>query len=648
MAGLVGSGPVAGRGDQRRRRPGAGLNFNPYVGGADLGVSALNALKAIASGYYPALRNTPDIPTVSGLVGSAAGVAPLSPDASPVQRYAEAAATGLVNPTQAVRTGAEMAGATGLGDVGSSIANYYGGPDWSQAGRWFGNLVGAPITRAVNPTRLLAGPQAPSVAASAANLPNAQSSPAPAQPIFGSPQPGVQPTFGALAGPLGRGLEKGFSAVPLVNYPIIRAQTRMEEGLRAANADAAARINPGAPPASDVYSTGANLIQAARTRSKAIKDDASQQFQNLYNQLPSGSSAPVDATPVLDAIRTQANSPNVSGQQKADLMDRYNYLSSMTYGQPGYNGPRFQGPGPVNAVPIGQIAQFRSELGDDMSTMRGLDATAQGPARDAVTAAMQDAFNQVNLGPQFQAVNKNYADNIGPGTPTAILDSIGGKPIRGKPGLYQGGVDEGGAYNYLNSNLQSPSSIEPLADPNNPYWRAAASGFVASLGSKSGQFNAVDYGRQVGDGSTGAGPRAGIADPVLDQLTRSAPDAKQTIRDAANVGLNASSPGHLGAGGATGILGAEWLMDQFAGHLPPAVAPLIAAGLGFGAESKPFTSAMSTPRGSTPLVDALYTAAAANALNNPDDPNNQPPYAPRAPSPLDALTPPQQTNPPQQ
>ena len=129
--------------DPAGRIAAAGLNLNPVVGGADLTVSGLNALKAVASRYAPSLRNTPDIPTVSSLAGSAAGVTPLSPNASPVQRYAEAAATGLVNPQQAVRTGLEMVGATGGGDVGSSIASYYGGPDWSQIGRWFGSLGGA-------------------------------------------------------------------------------------------------------------------------------------------------------------------------------------------------------------------------------------------------------------------------------------------------------------------------------------------------------------------------------------------------------------------------------------------------------------------------------------------------------------------------
>ena len=286
-------------------------------------------------------------------------------------------------------------------------------------------------------------------------------------------------------------------------------------------------------------------------------------------------------------------------------MDRYNYLKSMTYGQPGYNGPRFQGVTPVNAIPIGQIAKFRSELGDDLNTMRGLDATAQGPARDAVTAAMQNTFNQANLGPQFQAANTNYSRNIGPGTPTEILDSVGGKPIKGKPGLYQGGMDQGAAFNYLNSNLHSPNSIEPLVDPNNPNWRAAAAGYVGGLGSRSGAFSAPDYGKQVGDGSTGAGPRAGISDPVLEQLTRGQPDVAQTIRDAANLGRNASPIGHGSGGALAGAVGVDVASDYFGGHLPPAVLPLALTAAGFGAQSRPFTSAMAG--GSTPLTDALYT-----------------------------------------
>ena len=69
--------------DPAGRIAAAGLNLNPVVGGADLTVSGLNALKAVASRYAPSLRNTPDIPTVSGLAGSAAGVAHIIPQRLP-------------------------------------------------------------------------------------------------------------------------------------------------------------------------------------------------------------------------------------------------------------------------------------------------------------------------------------------------------------------------------------------------------------------------------------------------------------------------------------------------------------------------------------------------------------------------------------
>jgi hypothetical protein len=602
------------------RIAGAGVDLDPYIGAADYGIGGLNALKAVASKYAPALKGYPDLPTASGLVTSAIGAPSFSPDASPVQRYGEAAVTGALNPGSAIRSALQMVGATGGGDVGGAIASYYGGPFWEKLGRWLGTGAGAAATTKVTDPQALAGPQAPDVGQAAANT-------------------GITPTFGSVAGPVGRGMEQGLRAFPLVNIPIVSAQTRLEEGVRQANLDAAAAVNRGPlAPEINADAIGTHLINAARTRSAAIKADAGQQFENLYNQLPAGNSTLVDATPVLDAIRAQANSPNVSGQQKADLMDRYNYLQSMTYGQPGYNGPRFQGVTPVNAIPIGQIARFRSELGDDMNTMRGIDATAQGPARDAVTGAMQNTFNRAGLGPQFQAVNDNYSRNIGPGTPTDTLDTIGGKPITGKPGLYNGGMNEKGAYNYLANSVQSPSNLEPLVDPSNPDWRAASSGFIATLGAKNGPFSAKDYGGQVGDGKQ----PGGISDDVLEQLTRGQPDQAQKIRDAATVGVNASTPPSKGGvGSVASAIGTEWLMDKlgdFVGHGPAAMTIPLAMMAGmYGAQSRPFTSAMSTG-GSTPIVDALYTIApAAYDLNNPDDPRNQPPPGAGPPSPLDAL-----------
>jgi hypothetical protein len=87
---------------------------------------------------------------------------------------------------------------------------------------------------------------------------------------------------------------------------------------------------------------------------------------------------------------------------------------------------------------------------------------------------------------------------------------------------------------------------------------------------------------------------------------------------------------------------------ELAGHLPPIIAPAVLAALGAGAQSRSFTSAMGGAGGSTPLVDALYTVApTAYALNDPNDPRNQPVTQSRPPSPLDKLNPPPPVNPPQ-
>ena len=375
--------------DPAGRIAAAGLNLNPAIGGADLTVSGLNALKAVASRYAPSLRNTPDIPTVSGLASSAAGVTPLAPDASPVQRYAEAAATGLVNPKQAVRTGLEMVGATGGGDAGSSIASYYGGPDWSQFGRWFGSLGGAATAAKLNPVDLARWPASARASAKA--------------PLTSAPPKTRCSRRSARWRTLSVAESKGVSAS-------CRASISRSSG-RSSGWRKVSRRRMTTPPRSSIRDSRRRptSTRSARTsfrrrgrsppRSRRTPRNSSRTSTISFRRATARWSTD---TPVLNAIEAQANSPNVSGQQKADLMDRYNYLKSMTYGQPGYNGPRFQGVTPVNAIPIGQIAKFRSELGDDLNTMRGIDATAQGPARDAVTAAMQNTFTQVEPRPAIQ------------------------------------------------------------------------------------------------------------------------------------------------------------------------------------------------------------------------------------------------------
>ena len=263
---------------------------------------------------------------------------------------------------------------------------------------------------------------------------------------------------------------------------------------------------------------------------------------------------------------------------------------------------------------------------------------------------MQNVFSQRGLGREFQIANENYRNSIGPGTVTAALEEVGGKPVMGKPGIYEGGMTEKQAHDFLKRNTQSQSAIEPFVDPNNPYWRATAAQFINSLGETGqGGFRADTYGKEARK----------ISDPVLTQMTQAPTGqgaggplqpATSLIRQAQDVGENSSvAVSRHGLTGAVGSSAALWWLANHVGealstmNVPrdfaiPASIYLLSKGL----ESQTMTDAMARRTTPTPLVDALYAgypaAATSLALNNPDDPNNQPVYAPRPPSPLDQLT----------
>ena len=618
------------------RIAGAGVDLYPPIGAFDWGASGINALKAVASGQHPALNQVPDIPTVSGAATRLMGAPPMDQNAPGGQRYVESAVTGALSPQDRMMSVLRMLGSTGLGDLGESAANYFGGPDWAKLGRWFGSTVGSmPEKTVVDPVRsavsgTLSGKQAPNVADAAANL-------------------NTQPSFGSLANPAGRQIENTLGSLPLINIPTNIAKARLDDAIQRARGASTEQINQGPLPSQvDPNSIGGNLITQARTKSAAIKADASQRFQNLYNNVPADTL--VNARPVISAIEAQANSPTISAAQKQELLARRDYLVSMTYGQPGYNGPVFGGGAtPVGAIPLGQLGRFKTELGADIQSMTGIDRTAAGPVYDAVDNAMQAAFNRLGYGPQYQAARDNYARSIGPGTVTDKLDAVGGTPVSGKPGIYEGGMNEGQAHGFLARNLQSPSALGPFVDATSPYWRATTSQFLDSLGQPQpgGSFDPGAFSKGMGK----------ISGPVLDQLTQD-PEIAARLRNAQTL-AGAVSPAAAPHGfGPTfgGLIGAEagitWLGEHFANAGVPAAAVLPAIiGLSMGMQSKPMTDAMAGQGTNTPLVDALYTgipyAAASQNLNNPDDPRNQPVVAPRRLSPLDQLNNPPPQLPPQ-
>jgi hypothetical protein len=602
----------------------AALNFNPYVGGYDLTAGAVNALKAVASKYAPSLGSVPDLPDISQTVGNAAGTPPMPTDAAPVQRYGEAAITGALNPKAAIGGALKMVGATGFGDIGSSIASYFGGPEWEKAGRWLGSVAGATPNYGGGPRTLFAGKQAPAVAQAGRDL-------------------GVQPSFGSLANTPGKLLEGALGNFPGVGMPVHWAQERVTNAVEGAKSDAAEGVNQGpVSPQVDPTSIGGGLINLARNKVQAIRDDFKQRYNALTNAVDPKTL--VDARPIVDAITAQANNPNLSAAQKADVLARVDYLKSMTPGQPGYSGPQYSGPlatTPTNSmvVPLGQLNAFRTELGDDIGAMRGLDRTVQGPVRDAITNATQNAYDQKGYGQQYRDLNADYASKAGAGGTIEALEAIGGSKVPGASGNYTGGMNEQQASNFLQRNTRSPSELAPIADPNDPAWRGVASQFIENLGNTgpNGAFNMKDFGKGA----------AKITDPVLAQYADD-PSTQARIRSAQTLAQNAAPPSSA-AESVPGFLGVEAMIDWLGGHHAAIAYPALAA-LAAGMQSKPMTDYMSQPRTDTSLADAVYSgfpyAASSLSLNNPDDPNNQNLYAPRPPSPLDQLNPPAPTPPP--
>ena len=617
------------------RIAGAGVDLYPPAGLFDWGAQGVNAAKAVAAGQHPFLNAVPDVPTLSGAATRLIGAPPLDPNAPAGQRYVESAITGAANPGQRILNTLRMLGGTGGGDLGESAFQYFGGPNWAKTGRWLGSTIGSAPEKGLDAIRsIVSGTQA---------SPDAPTTDAAAQQLD------TQPTFGSLANPTGRRIEKTLAAIPIINLPHNAARDRMEQAIVDARNQGAADINQGPVPASvSEGSIGWNLRQQARVRSAQIKQDASARYNDLYNAVPKDTL--VDATPVLNAINAQANASGTTGAQKTELLARADYLRTMMPGQPGYNGPPVGSLRNPNLVPLGQLAGFKSELGEDIQGRTPLDQRNLGAVYNAIDDKLQDTFSTLGYGPQYQAARDNYKMNVGPGTPTAALDEVGGTPVPGKPGVYEGGVNEQQAHDWLAARTQSPGDIEPFVDPNSPYWKMAISQFVSQLGQRGDDFRTDNFAKDTAD----------ISPEVMSQLTQAQgggplQPTQANLRAAQELASQAQVPisrhGLVGAAGAFAGVDAfmGWLGEHFANAgIPTAVGvPATMLALGYGMQSKPMTDAMAGRGTNTPLVDALYQglpyAAASSNLNNPDDPRNQPVVAPRQPSVLDQLYPP---NPP--
>ena len=617
------------------RVAGAGVDLLPAVGKIDWGIGGVNALKAILASKNPTLASLPDVPTISQGATALIGAPPMPENAPWWQRYGEAAVTGALSPQSRAANAARAVTGTVGGDVGGSAASHYLGPEWEKAGRWGASTLASAPDKAGDWARnfvswLASGKQANEVADAGDQL-------------------NTRPSFGALATPTGRLIEKGLDAFPVVNMPSGQARERMSDSILAARKGAAEQVNQGPLPMSvDKGSAGSNLIQQARQRSAAIKAEGSRRFDELDQKVGAGTL--VDARPIISAIQSAMRSPDLSADQIQGLQQRLDYLNSMTYGQPYYNGPVFgHNIAPVGSITLGQLSKFRSELGADLQNMPALDTVSQGRLRDTITQAVTPVYQRRGLGKEWDEANEFYKMNIGEGTVTQKLDAVGGTPVVGKPGTYSGGMDEQAAYNLLSRHTQSPSVIEPFVEPTSPYWRAAASQFIDTLGQpKGGQQGAEDFrtdtfGKDMRSitpevlTQLAQAPNGGNLQPTVDNLRAAQVLGENSSVPVSRHGLTNSIASLAALSAVSGGIG--HFFDHIGAPGGALAGPAALLAINYGLQSKPMTDAMSGRGGpSTPIVDSLYQnipiAAATQNLNNPDDPRNQP-VAPRPYSPLD-------------
>ena len=201
------------------------LDAIPPVGAYDLTATGGNVLKHLATRAAPSLANVPDIPTVVGTARSIAGTPELPANAPAIQRIVEGTASGM-NPNQSLLN---VAARTTGGYVGGQIGNAVAG----EPGQFIGSLAGAGPDAAGNVALRgakwwLGGEQAPEVAAAGNRIE-------------------VRPTFGMVANPTGRRIEKGLGSFPILGGPIQNAQARAGEGIENAQRSVAETLYGSCP-----------------------------------------------------------------------------------------------------------------------------------------------------------------------------------------------------------------------------------------------------------------------------------------------------------------------------------------------------------------------------------------------------------------
>ena len=293
---------------------------------------------------------------------------------------------------------------------------------------------------------------------------------------------------------------------------------------------------------------------------------------------------------------------------------------------------------PAGTIPYARAQQARSNLGADLPGIAGMSKGDQDQLYAALTQAMRDAAvaRDPSLGPAFDFANENYQRIIGAAGQRAQLQNIGGKPVGGYDDLaqpggttfgaeFKGGKDEGGAFNYLKSKLNSPAALEVLANPTivpNDFWRQVGGAYYSTLG---------ETGENTFRPEKMASAWRGIDPEVQSQLFRTPSGgsdqlALDTANDLATLGENTVLP--IERAGLTNVAGAavlgtkvlDWLNTS--GGRATLGAPYIIAKM----MENPGTVSTVATGPTRSLSDAVYSGLPAAIQNITQSQNN--PYSP--------------------
>lgn len=596
-------------------QPVARVATNVVAAGPDMWGSGVNMLRHTLGNEQE--KQVPDIPSFGAYLRKQAGIPELSPDAPAWQRYGEGAASAILSggASGAVRAVAERelptlasaAGQTlksGAQGVASQGASDVGGALFGEPGAYVGGLLGG----AVPYGKIAAAGLGRSFATRNAGdiLQAGEALRTPEDPNF-------TPSFRSMANPTGQRIAAVLGSIPVSGHPIEAANEATRAKIMNVRDTAAENIagGPMPPQGASPESMGGALTAGAQ----AGILNANQREAQAWEPLHAMGAHPTDIAPVVAGTNTMLQGNRTTPQFAQPVRESVAGLGSMAPGGPEYDpsrGPVPPLPQPTMDVPFSAVKDYRTGLNYGLNTGTGdirVPGNLTANVRDLTTTAMRNAAAQAGRLPEFETASA-VTQQVNP--IREALTRVGGKPI-GDTGQFEDVPGESSAYNRaIGSNLQSPSTMEPILS-NMPFEnrRVAAGQYISRLGTtKQGDFRPEDFYHQWQQ-ATGEGAR-----DLLTQGPSGGPSAElRNLHNAATVAQNFSTPtsrhglmSSLGAARAVDLLlhGAGAAGGAMLGGIPGAViGAAVPPSLVYGASRGLESPAMKTAMAGRSLIPAI-------------------------------------------